>query len=178
MNRRLMVFTLLAASRMRAQAALAVGERAADFSASAARAGKVFRFSLAEALARGPVVLYFFPAAFSEGCSIEAHEFAEAVPRFEEMNASVVGVSGDDIDTLTKFSLQACQSKFAVVADETRGIIKSFDAALQTRPEYANRVSYVIAPDGAIVNVYASLNPMRHVDRTLGAVKEWSQARK
>jgi len=158
-----------------AHAALDIGEVAPDFATQAALGGKVYRFSLAESLKKGPVVLYFFPAAFSEGCSVEAHEFAEAVPQFEALGASVVGVSADDIDTLAKFSIQACQSKFPVASDEKQTVIKAFDAVLRTRPEYANRISYVIAPDGKIVSHYMSLNPTKHVERMLGAVQSWAQ---
>ena len=131
----------------------------------------MFRYSLASALQKGPVVLYFFPAAFSEGCSVEAHEFADAMPQFEALGATVVGVSGDDIDTLSKFSVQACQSRFPVASDPTQAIMKSYDAVMRTRPEYANRVSYVIAPGGAIAFHYMSLNPTRHVEKMLGALR-------
>ena len=158
--------------------ALDVGERAPDFTTSAARAGTVFQYSLADALRKGPVVLYFFPAAFSEGCSVEAHAFADAMPQFEALGATVVGVSGDDIDTLSKFSVQACQNRFPVASDPTQSIMKSFDAVMRTRPEYANRVSYVIAPSGAIVFHYMSLNPTRHVEKSLGALKGWPAAPK
>ena len=160
-----------------ARAALDIGERAPDFSTEAALGGSVYRYSLADSLKNGPVVLYFFPAAFSEGCSAEAHLFAEAVEQFKALGASVVGVSGDDIDTLTKFSRQACQSKFPVTADPSQSVMKSFDAVLQTRPEYANRITYVIAPDGKIVYEYMSLNPDRHVEKTLQALKSWSEHR-
>ena len=156
-------------------AALDIGERAPDFAVAAALDGKVYKFSLAEALKNGPVVLYFFPAAFSEGCSVEAHEFAEANAQFAALGASVVGVSGDDIDTLSKFSVQSCQSKFPVASDQTQSVMKSFDAVMQTRPEYANRISYVIAPDGSIVYHYMSLNPMKHVEKTLGALRGWQK---
>jgi peroxiredoxin len=166
------IITLLSFS---AQAALDVGDVAPDFSIQAAMAGKVYRFSLAESLRKGPVVVYFFPAAFSEGCSIEAHHFAEAIAEFEAMGASVIGVSGDDIDTLSKFSVQVCQSKFPVASDETQSVIKAFDAKMPTRPEYANRVSYVIAPDGKVVYYYVSLNPAKHVENTLGALRAWRQ---
>lgn len=158
-----------------AHAALDVGEVAPDFTTEAALAGKVYRFSLAESLRKGPVVLYFFPAAFSEGCSVEAHEFAEAVPQFEALGASVVGVSADDIETLSQFSVKACQNRFPVASDEKQTVIKAFDAALPTRPEYANRISYLIAPDGRIVYEYMSLNPVKHVEKTLGALREWSR---
>src|SRR5471032_1820983 len=106
-------------------AALDVGDAAPNFTAQAALAGKVYKFSLAESLAKGPVVLYFFPAAFSVGCSIEAHEFAESISKFEAMGATVIGVSNDDIDTLGKFSVQACQGRFPVASDNTQSIMKS-----------------------------------------------------
>lgn len=157
-----------------AYAALDIGDAAPAFTTSAALGGKVFQFSLADSLAKGPVVLYFFPAAFSVGCSIEAHEFAEAIGRFEALGATVIGVSGDDIDTLGKFSVQECQGKFPVASDNTQGIMKSYDAVLALRPEYANRVSYVIAPNGSVVYNYQSLNPSRHVEKTLAALRDWS----
>jgi len=171
----LVALVLIALIPSVADAALDIGDRAPDFAIPAALDGKVYKFSLAEALKKGPVVLYFFPAAFSEGCSVEAHEFAEANAQFAALGASVVGVSGDDIDTLSKFSLQACQSKFPVASDQTQSVMKSFDAVMQTRPEYANRISYVIAPDGSIVYHYMSLNPMKHVEKTLGALRSWQK---
>ena len=157
------------------RAGLDIGERAPDFTASAALGGSVYRYSLSESLKKGPVVLYFFPAAFSEGCSTEAHHFADAVGDFKSLGASVVGVSADDIETLTKFSVQACQNKFPVASDQSQSVMKSFDAVMQTRPEYANRISYVIAPDGKIVYEYMSLNPTKHVEKTLQALKSWSE---
>ena len=160
---------------MPAKAALDVGDAAPDFTAQAALAGKTYRYSLAESLAKGPVVLYFFPAAFSEGCSLEAHSFAEAVGQYEALGATVVGVSGDDLDTIAKFSVQACQSKFPVASDESKSVIKAYDAIMQTRPDYANRVSYVIAPNGKVVYSYLSLNPAKHVEKTLSALRQWSQ---
>ena len=168
----------LVTARESAVAALDIGERAPDFKTQAAMAGKVYEFSLADSLKKGPVVLYFFPAAFSEGCSIEAHEFAEATSRFSALGASVIGVSGDDIDTLSKFSVQACQSKFPVASDMSQSVMRSFDAVMQTRPEYANRISYVIAPDGKVVYHYMSLNPTRHVDKTIDALKVWAEKKK
>jgi peroxiredoxin len=113
-----------------------------------------------------------------EGCSVEAHYFAESMPQFEALGATVIGVSGDDIDTLSKFSVQACQSKFPVASDEKQSVMKSYDAVLKTRPEYANRISYVIAPSGAIVFSYMSLNPTKHVEKTLGALRGWSETKK
>ncbi len=176
--KRLLAIASAALVSLPAAAALDIGERAPDFAAQAALAGKVYKFSLADALRKGPVVLYFFPAAYSAGCSAEAHEFAEANAQFAELGASVVGVSGDDIDTLSKFSVQACQNRFPVASDESQSVMKSFDAVMQTRPEYANRISYVIAPDGSIVYHYMSLNPQRHVEKTLAALKSWAAAKK
>jgi len=161
-----------------AWAALDVGDRAPNFAIPAALGGKVFTFSLQESLAKGPVVLYFFPLAFSQDCSIEAHQFAEATAQFQALGASVVGVSTDDIDTLSKFSTQACQSKFAVASDESKKVVTSYDAVWRTRPEWANRISYVIAPDGSVVYNYVSLNPERHVEKTLRAVQDWAKAHK
>ena len=158
-----------------AHAALDIGEKAPDFTAQAALAGSVYKFSLSESLSRGPVVLYFFPAAFSEGCSIEAHYFADATADFKALGASVVGVSADDIEALTKFSVQACQSRFPVASDQTQTVMKSFDAVMQTRPDYANRISYVIAPNGTIVYHYMSLNPTKHVEKTLAALRSWAE---
>ncbi len=160
-----------------AGAALDIGERAPDFTTQAALAGSVYRYSLGQSLQKGPVVLYFFPAAFSEGCSTEAYSFAEAMPQFEALGATVLGVSGDDIDTLSKFSLQACQSRFPVASDPSQAVTKAYDAVLQTRPEYANRITYVIAPDGSIVYHYVSLNPAKHVEKTLSALKSWSESK-
>ncbi len=137
----------------------------------------MYSFKLSDSLAKGPVVLYFFPAAFSVGCSIEAHEFAESMAKFEALGATVIGVSSDDIDTLGKFSVQACQGRFPVASDSTQAVMKSYDAVMQTRPDYANRVSYVIAPNGKVVYNYQSLNPSRHVERTLTALREWFQSK-
>lgn len=158
-----------------AQAALDIGEKAPEFATPAALAGKQFQFSLAAALAKGPVVLYFFPAAFSEGCSIEAHNFAEAIPQFDAFGATVVGVSRDDIGMLSRFSVQACNGKFAVASDESLSIARSYDAVMQYRPEYANRVSFVIEPSGKVFYRYLSLDPTRHVTNTLAALRDLKQ---
>ena len=174
MTRSLACLVALLAFPLTAGAALDIGERAPDVTSQAALGGKVYRYALAEALKKGPVVVYFFPAAFSEGCSVEAHLFAEAIPQFEALGATVVGVSGDDIETLTKFSVQSCQSRFPVASDEAMTVIKAYDAVLQTRPEYANRISYVIAPDGSIAYAYMSLSPDKHVEKTLGAIPTWA----
>jgi thioredoxin-dependent peroxiredoxin len=161
-----------------ARAALDIGEKAPDFTVQAALAGKQYKFSLADTLAKGPVVLYFFPAAFTSGCSAEAHEFAEATEKFAALGATVIGVSTDDIETQVKFSTQACQGKFAVASDADKKVIKSYDASMMIMPDFANRVSYVIAPDRSIVYNYQSLNPSKHVTNTLAALRDWEKARK
>ena len=162
---------LLAAAH--AQAALDVGDKAPPFTIEASMAGNQFRFSLAEALKNGPVVLYFFPAAFAIGCTIEAHQFAEAIDQYKALGATVIGVSADDIDTLRRFSATECRNKFAVGADADKLVMKAYDAVLAMKPDFANRTSYVIAPDSTIVYQFSSLNPYRHVSNTLGALKTW-----
>lgn len=154
-------------------AALPNGARAPDFKAEASLGGKTFTFSLADALKKGPVVLYFYPAAFTPGCTVEAHEFAEATSKFKALGATVIGVSHDPIGKLQRFSVSECRSKFAVAADPTQSIMKSYDAVLAMRPELANRTSYVIAPTGEILYSYTSLDPSKHVTNTLAVVEKY-----
>ena len=156
-----------------AYASLSVGTKAPDFTAQASLGGKDFTFSLADALKKGPVVLYFYPAAFTKGCTIEAHEFADATDKFKELGATVIGVSHDDIATLDKFSTSECRSKFAVAADPDQKVIKAYDVVLPIKPEYSNRTSFVIAPDSTILLEYTDLSPDEHVSRTMAAVKAW-----
>jgi thioredoxin-dependent peroxiredoxin len=159
-----------------ANATIPVGSKAPDFTAQASLGGKEFSFSLADALKKGPVVLYFYPAAFTTGCTIEAHEFADATAQFAELGATVIGVSHDTIDTLDKFSVSECRSKFAVAADPDEKVIKSYDAVLMIHPAYSNRTSYVIAPDHTILMEYTDLSPDKHVDMAMDAVKKWRAA--
>jgi peroxiredoxin Q/BCP len=160
------------------RAALPVGSKAPDFTAEAALNGKPFTFSLADALKRGPVVVYFYPAAFTKGCTIEAHAFAETIPQFEAAGASVIGVSEDKIETLDRFSVSACQGRFPVAADRDGSIAKGFDAQMPGAPAYASRTSYVIAPDGAVLESYTARNPDGHVQKTLDAVKAFRSSHK
>lgn len=169
--RHVTVSAALATSCHIASAALDIGDPAPAFTATAALAGRTFQYSLADALAKGPVVLYFFPAADSDSCSIEAHAFAEAADRFAALGASVIGVSADDVETLVRFSVKSCQSRFPVASDENRSVIRRFDALMQTRPDFANRLSYVIAPGGTVAYYYQNLNPDKHVERMLNAVR-------
>lgn len=158
-----------------AGAALKPGAAAPDFTAQASLGGKEFTFTLAEALKHGPVVLYFYPAAFTKGCTIEAHDFAEAIDQYKALGATVIGVSHDDIKKLDAFSTSECRSKFAVAADPEEKVIKAYDAVLGAHPEYADRISYVITPDGKVAYAYASMDPDKHVENTLAAVKAWRE---
>jgi len=171
-----MVASLLAACG--AAAALHAGDAAPAFVAEAAIAGRQFTFDLAQALKTGPVVLYFYPKAFTEGCTIEAHNFAEATERFKALGATVIGMSNDDIGTLKKFSILECRNKFAVAADRGAQVMKKYDAAFPARADIADRISYVIAPDGKVFYVFASLSPDGHVENTLQAVQRWKEGTK
>ncbi|HEX8805626.1 MAG TPA: peroxiredoxin [Candidatus Aquilonibacter sp.] len=153
-------------------AALDNGTKAPDFTLQAAMAGNTFTFNLADALKKGPVVLYFYPAAFTPGCTVEAHDFADAIDKYKALNATVIGVSHDPIDKLQKFSVSECHSKFPVAADTDQTVEKAYDAILPQKPEYANRTSYVIAQDGTIVYSYTDLHPDQHVANTLAALEK------
>ena len=159
-----------------AHAALAVGAKAPDFAVKAALAGKAFDFALADALKKGPVVLYFFPAAFTPGCTVEAHDFAEATDKFNALGATVIGVTAGNADRVTEFSSVECRNKFAVAADPDQKVIKDYDAVLKQKPEWSDRTSYVIAPDHTILMSYTDLNPDKHVDMAMDAVKKWKTA--
>jgi thioredoxin-dependent peroxiredoxin len=175
--KRFLVLLVLATGMGAALAALQPGAQAPDFTTQATLAGNAFQFSLADALKKGPVVLYFYPAAFTPGCTVEAHEFAEATAEFQALGATVIGVSHDDIETLNRFSVTECRNKFAVAADPDQHIMKAYDAVLKMKPSLADRTSYVISPDGKIIYSYTALNPDQHVANTLAAVKKWAADR-
>jgi thioredoxin-dependent peroxiredoxin len=175
--KRFLLPLLLSVSMGSAWAMLQPGTSAPDFTTQATLAGKPFQFALASALKNGPVVLYFYPAAFTPGCTTEAHEFAEATAEFQALGATVIGVSHDDIETLNKFSVSECRNKFAVAADPDQHIMKAYDAVLKMKPSLADRTSYVISPGGKIIYSYSALNPEQHVANTLAAVKQWAAAR-
>lgn len=170
MKKLLACAALLLLTTAPALAALKVGDKAPDFTAPATLGGKEFTFHLADALKKGPVVVYFYPAAFTKGCTIEAHDFAVAMPQYQALGASVIGVSHDDIATLNKFSISECQSKFPVAADQDRKIMKNYDATLSMLVSYADRTSYVVSQDGRIAFAYSDLDPEGHVSKTLKAV--------
>lgn len=178
MRRSLITAVATALIAVPAFAALPDGTKAPDFSTDASLAGKSFKFSLADALKKGPVVLYFYPAAFTPGCTVEAHEFAEATDKFKALGATVIGVSHDPIETLNRFSVSECRNKFAVASDADGSVMKNYDAVLAKKPEYANRTSYVIAPTGVIIYSYTAMNPDQHVENTMAAVKKWQDEHK
>jgi thioredoxin-dependent peroxiredoxin len=159
-------------------AALAPGAQAPVFTTQASLAGKPFTFSLADALKSGPVVLYFYPAAFTKGCTIEAHNFAEATDKFKSLGATVIGISTDKIETLNDFSVKDCRNKFAVASDADQKITKEYDAVLKQKPEYADRTSYVIAPNGKVIYEYTAMDPDKHVENTMAAVTKWKAEHK
>jgi len=181
----MMTTTILAASRRCAAfaalfalaaapafASLKPGSTAPAFATKASLGGKVFEFNIESALKRGPVVLYFFPAAFTPGCTLEAHDFAAHIADYTRLGATVIGVSGDPIEKLNRFSVSECRKKFAVASDGDLKISHAYDAVIGMGPAtYANRTSYVIAPDGKIAYVYSALDPAQHVANTLAALK-------
>lgn len=159
-----------------ALAALKPGDIAPDFAADAAVGGKHFRFTLADALSHGPVVLYFFPKAFTSGCTVEAHEFSEAAASFAAAGATLIGMSSDNITTLSDFSTRECREKFPVAADPELSVIRAYDAVMVSLPGFggvSDRVSYVIAPDRHILLAYSALSPDEHVTKTLAVVEKW-----
>ncbi len=155
-----------------ALAELKPGAAAPDFAVPASLAGKDYAFSLDEALKQGPVVVYFYPKAFTKGCTVEAHQFAAAMEQFKALNASVIGLSHDDLDTLHKFSETECGGKFPVGSDADRKVMKAYDAQMPV-VGMASRTSYVITPDHKIYYTYSAMSPAEHVSNTLGAIKQW-----
>jgi len=153
-----------------AQAQLQRGQVAPTFSAQAALAGKTYQFNLQQALVNGPVVLYFYPKAFTAGCSLEAQLFAENMPSFEKEQASVIGISADDIDTLKKFSEGPCGSKFAVASDASKNIMKAY-GTYQERSGLSGRTTFVIGKDGKIMDSLTSSNPVEHVEFSIKALQ-------
>ena len=163
----------LAVPAVTALAALKPGAKAPDFSATAYLAGREFDFRLADALKKGPVVVYFFPAAHTPGCNVEARLFSQAIDKFKAHRATVIGVTAGNVDELADFSKETehCGGKFPVAADPGAKIAKQYDAILAVKPQWSNRTSYVVAPDGRIAHAYSDLNPNKHVREMLDAVQ-------
>ena len=151
-------------------AALEQGTKAPAFATTGSLGGKTFKLNLRDQLRRGPVVLYFFPKAFTEGCTLEARAFSQAMPEFRKAGAQVIGLSADDLATLKRFSKEECRDAFPV-ATATPAMIKDYDVALKIKPGLTTRTSYVIARDGRIVMVHDDLKWSEHVAKTLAAVR-------
>jgi peroxiredoxin Q/BCP len=168
---RKLLFALAAVSlAVPASAALKVGDKAPDFTSMGAVGGKEFKFHLADQLKKGPVVVYFFPKAFTSGCTAEAHAFSASIDDFKKAGAQVIGMSGDDLKTLHDFSTKECRSAFPV-ATATPEIQKEYDVAWAVHPGITTRTSYVIAKNGKIVMVHDDLDFSQHVAKTLTSVR-------
>ncbi|TPG41463.1 peroxiredoxin [Sphingomonas koreensis] len=161
-----------------AAAALKTGVAAPDFTTRGAIAGKVFTLHLADQLKKGPVVLYFFPAAFTSGCNAEAHAFAEQIDAFKQAGATVIGMSADTVPVLADFSTQKCAGKFAVASAGPR-VVAQYDVDYgklvpingAAPRQITTRTSYVIAPDGRIVYAHSDPDPESHISGSLAAVR-------
>jgi len=176
--KRLVVLTAIAATAAAglatsAFAELKTGAEAPDFTAPAFLAGQPFTYKLADALKKGPVVVYFFPAAHTKGCNIEAHLFSEAIDQFKAEHATVIGVTAGNTEQLSEFSKETenCGGKFPVASDPGAKIAKQYDAILAAKPDWSARTSYVIAKNGKVADVYSSLDPSDHVNKTLAALR-------
>jgi thioredoxin-dependent peroxiredoxin len=158
-----------------AEAELTVGKSAPPIATKAALGGKDLTFTLSEALKKGPVVVYFYPKSFTSVCTEEAHLFAEAMPQFEALGASVVGISADTIETQREFSREGCRDKFPVAADPKGDIVRAYDVLGWSGGNtlYASRTSYVIAPDGKIASVLTAPDAGSHIESALASVKAW-----
>ena len=169
MFRPLAAAALAALLALPAIAALPAGRTAPDFATVGAIGGKSFKLHLADQLKKGPVVLYFYPKAFTSGCTLEAHAFSEAMPEFRKAGAQVIGMSADALPVLRKFSVEHCRSAFPV-ATASKAVIKAYDVGLPL-VGMSNRTSYVIARDGRIVLVHSDMDWKDHVAKTLAAVQ-------
>ena len=167
-------------------AALKEGDKAPEFTAPASLAGKEFKFSLKDALKKGPVVVYFYPAAFTGGCNIQAHTFSENNDKFASAGASIIGVSLDKIGTLNQFSSdpQYCAGKIPVASDADGKIAKSYDlqvkdakpGAKNTRGEeiehgFAERTTFVVTQNGKVAATIGNVSPADNVTKALEAVQ-------
>ena len=169
MRKLLMALTIAAVASIPASAALKQGAAAPNFFTEGAYGGKAFRLHLKEQLRKGPVVLYFYPKAFTAGCTLESKAFADAMPQFRKAGVQVIGMSADDLPTLKKFSVETCRSAFPV-AIASKKTIQDYDVAMGDSG-LSNRTSYVIDRRGRIRFVHSDLDWSKHVDKTLAAAK-------
>ena len=189
MKRLITLVALASAMASPALADLKPGSKAPDFTAQAYRAGQPMTFTLSKALKKGPVVVYFFPAAYSPGCNIETHMFSEAIDQFTAQKATVLGVTAGNPDRLQDYSkdTQYCAGKFTLAADPGAKIANEYDTHLNLEGMklppgsnmpmvISNRTSYVVAPSGEILLAYTNGSPSDHVNQTLAAIKTWREA--
>jgi peroxiredoxin len=173
-----------------ALAALPQGQKAPEFSATGMLAGKAFTFKLSEALKKGPVVVYFFPAAYTPGCTAETKAFADAADQFKAAGATLIGVTGgakladgtmanakDNLARLAEFSAEHCRDKFPIAAVET-STIQAYNVVMSAKPDWSDRTSYVIAPNGDIALSFTNPAAPDHITKTLEALKAWKAAQK
>lgn len=187
MNKSLLVSILSFTLAASANAALKAGDTAPEFTAQASFAGKSFTYSLKDALKKGPVVVYFYPSAFTGGCNLQAHTFAENKEKFDATGASIIGVSLDSIKRLNDFSADPnyCAGKIAVASDADGKIAKSFDlkigaanaAAKDTRGitidhGFAERTTFIVMPDGKIADVIGNMTPVENVEKALQVIEK------
>jgi len=165
---------LAAVAAVPARAALDQGVTAPEFKATAYLGGDKYDFDLDAALKKGPVVVYFFPAAFTQGCQIEAHLFAESADEFKKAGATIIGVTAGNVDRVGEFSKDTryCSGKFPIAADADGSIAKLYASSLVFKPGWSGRDSYVIGKDHKVALSYSNLNPNDHVTQTLAAVKK------
>jgi peroxiredoxin Q/BCP len=186
MRKQLWGFLVATCVSLPAFAALKAGDAAPQFTAPASLAGKTFTYSLKDALAKGPVVVYFYPSAYTRGCDIQAHAFAVDKDKFAAAGASIIGVSLDSIERLNDFSAdpQYCAGKFPIASDANGAIAKSFGLAVRQGPPglkdvrgveighgFAERTTFIVTPDGRIAETIGGLAPDKNVERALAAVQ-------
>lgn len=187
MNRVLLAALLSSAVSLPVSAALPQGAAAPDFTTQASLAGKEFTFALKDALKKGPVVVYFYPAAYTGGCNIQAHTFAENIDKFSAAGATVIGVSLDRIATLNEFSAdpEYCAGKLPVASDPEGRIAKSYDLTVkEARPGmkntrgveidhgFAERTTFIVTPDGKVAATVGGVSPRENVEKTLELVQQ------
>jgi thioredoxin-dependent peroxiredoxin len=187
MNRLLLAGLLSCAVSAQAWAALPVGTAAPSFKTQASLAGKEFTYDLTKALKKGPVVVYFYPGAFTGGCNIQAHTFAEDMDKFKSAGATVIGVSLDKIETLNAFSSdpQYCAGKLPVASDADGSIAKNYELkVMDGRPgmkdsrgidldhKFAERTTFIITKDGKIAATVGGVSPAENVEKTLAVVQD------
>lgn len=191
MKKLLLVVAVSALAALPVLAALKVGDKAPDFSARASLAGKEFNFSLQDALKKGPVVVYFYPSAYTKGCDLEAHTFAEQKDKFDAASATIIGVSGDSVARLDQFSADPdyCAGKFPVASDATGKIAASYNLTTAApKPDakdvrgvaidhdFIERETFVIGKDHKIIATFSSkddnLSPDQHVTKSLAIVQQ------